>query len=65
MDKESARIEIPHFNDSEFFIDYFDAGHICMREKMSNGIIRTIQIYDNTHEELHNAEYFLSILKDE
>lgn len=37
------------------YIDHFDADHLCVREIMDNGIIRTLEVFKNTSAGLDEA----------
>lgn len=40
---------------TKHYIDYFDADHLCVREVMDNGIVRTLDIFENTSAGLDEA----------
>lgn len=50
-------MEIPYSATAkEHYIDHFDAKHLCVREIMDNGIIRTLEVFENTPTGLDEAE---------
>ena len=40
---------------TKHYIDHFDADHLCVREVMDNGIVRTLDIFENTSTGLDEA----------
>lgn len=50
-------MEIPYSTTAKsHYIDHFDSDHLCVREVMENGMVRTLDIFENTSAGLNEAK---------
>lgn len=47
------------------YIDHFDADHLCVREVMDNGLVRTLDVFENTSAGLDEARTFCHEIEEQ